>query len=203
MFRYSTSYINILSVIISIIIYLIINVFISNYKIFIPITILRAGFQVKNQDFSTNIIEKQENKNEEQTTNEKQENWYLEIPCINLKANIKEGTSKEIMDDFIGHFAETKKDTGNIGLAAHNRGYKNNYFEHLKDLQERDIIYYQYQNIKREYLVMSQFIIKDTDWSVLEETKENILTLITCVENQPEYRRCIKAKEIKNESEEI
>lgn len=203
MFRYSTSYINIVSVIISIIIYLIINVFISNYKIFIPITILRAGFQVKNQDFSTNIIEKQENKNEEQITNEKQENWYLEIPCINLKANIKEGTSKEIMDDFIGHFAETKKDTGNIGLAAHNRGYKNNYFEHLKDLQERDIIYYQYQNIKREYLVMSQFIIKDTDWSVLEETKENILTLITCVENQPEYRRCIQAKEIKNESEEI
>ena len=177
-----------------------INLFISNYKIFIPITILKAGFKVNNQNLSTNTNEKQD---EEQAKNEKQEYWYLEIPCINLKADIKEGTSKETMDDFIGHFEETKKDIGNIGLAAHNRGYKNNYFEHLKDLQKGDIIYYQYQNIRKEYNVISQFIIKDTDWSVFEETKENILTLITCVENQPEYRRCVQAKEMKNESEEI
>ena len=39
-------------------------------------------------------------------------------------------------------------------------------------------------------------IIKDTDWSYLQETKENKLTLITCVENEPKYRRCIQAIEI-------
>ena len=38
-------------------------------------------------------------------------------------------------------------------------------------------------------------IIKDTDWSRLENTEENILTLITCVENKPEQRRCIQAIE--------
>ena len=29
------------------------------------------------------------------------------------------------------------------------------------------------------------------------ETKENRITLITCVENMPEYRLCIQAEEIK------
>ncbi len=39
----------------------------------------------------------------------KDNEWYLEIPCINLKDNIKEGTTKEIMEDYIGHFEETTK----------------------------------------------------------------------------------------------
>ena len=38
-------------------------------------------------------------------------------------------------------------------------------------------------------------IIKDTDIDVLENTEENILTLITCVENEPNYRRCVQAEE--------
>ena len=38
-------------------------------------------------------------------------------------------------------------------------------------------------------------IIKDTDVKVLDNTEENVLTLITCVENEPEYRRCVQAKE--------
>lgn len=127
--------------------------------------------------------------------NIEQDEWYLEIPSINLKANIKEGTTKEIMDDYIGHFEETSKDVGNVGLAAHNRGYKNNYFENLKKLKEGDIIYYKYNNIKREYVIEKHIIIKDTDWTKLEETDKNIITLITCVENQPEYRRCLQAIE--------
>ena len=99
------------------------------------------------------------------------------------------------MDQAIGHFEETSKDIGNVGLAAHNRGYVKNYFENLKKIKEGDVIYYQYKNIKREYVVTNHFIIKDTDWTYLEETEDNIITLITCVENQPEYRRCVQGKE--------
>lgn len=149
------------------------------------------------------MIETQEIENKEEKTEENKENeWYLEIPCINLKANIKEGTSKEVMDDYIGHFEETKKDIGNIGLAAHNRGYKNNYFQNLKELKENDEIYYKYKNKSKKYVVTKNIIIKDTDWSNLEESNNNIITLITCVENQPEYRRCIQGKEKIEEREE-
>ena len=43
-------------------------------------------------------------------------------------------------------------------------------------------------------------IIKDTEWKYLKNTEDNRLTLITCVENQPEYRRCVQAVEKEEES---
>ena len=68
--------------------------------------------------------------------------WHLEIPKINLKAEIREGTDSENLNKYIGHFEETVKENGNIGLAAHNRGYKVNYFENLKKLEKGDKIFY-------------------------------------------------------------
>ena len=124
------------------------------------------------------------------------ENWVLEIPKINLKANINFGTTEEIMNKFIGHFDTTEVWIGNIGLAAHNRGYPVNYFGRLKELQIGDEIIYTTVYGTRKYQVVISTIIEDTDWSYLQETEENKLTLITCVENKPQYRRCIQAVEI-------
>lgn len=138
---------------------------------------------------------------EKYTEDEKKNDWHLEIPCINLSANIEEGTAKEIMDKFIGHFEESKKWIGNVCLAAHNRGYENNYFSEVKTLKEGDKIIYYYQGSSREYLVEKNFIIQDTDLTCLEDTEENTITLITCVENEPSYRRCIKAVENKGKEE--
>ena len=117
--------------------------------------------------------------------------WKISIPAINLEANIAEGTEKSTMDSYVGHFSETSKTNGNIGLAADNRGYPVNYFENLKKLKENDEIVYQYMDFKERYVVKSNIIIKDTDWSYLEKTDRNTITLITCVENEPEYRRCV------------
>lgn len=124
-------------------------------------------------------------------------NWKIEIPKINLEAKIQEGTSEKVLDEYVGHFEETKRQYGNIGLAAHNRGYRVNYFNRIKELNIGDKIYYYYNNSKVIYKVVDKKIIKDTNWKVLEDTKENYLTLITCMENKPEQRRCIIAKEVK------
>ena len=123
------------------------------------------------------------------------ENWTLEIPKIELKANINFGTTEEVLNKFIGHFDVTEVWTGNIGLAAHNRGYPVNYFGRIKELQIGDEIKYTTLYGVRSYKVVISTIIEDTDWSYLQETEENTLTLITCVENQPNYRRCIQAIE--------
>ena len=80
-------------------------------------------------------------------------------------------------------------------MAAHNRGYENNYFANLKKLKEGDIINYYYNGKMRKYIVSKLVIVEDTDWSYLENTEENTLTLITCVENEPSYRRCVQATE--------
>ena len=124
------------------------------------------------------------------------ENWTLEIPKIKLKANINFGTTEEVMNKYIGHFDTTEVWSGNIGLAAHNRGYPVNYFGRLKELQIGDEIKYTTVYGTKTYRVDLSTIINDTDWSYLQETKENKLTLITCVENEPKYRRCIQAIEI-------
>ena len=119
--------------------------------------------------------------------------WQIEIPRINLVAPIAEGTSANIMNEYVGHFEETPKNKGNIGLAAHNRGYKVNYFQNLKLLQKGDLIIYTYNGEISKYSVNELGIIKDIDWSKLESSSQDKLTLITCLEDEPEYRRYIQA----------
>jgi len=121
--------------------------------------------------------------------------WQLQIPKIGLVAEVAEGTSEQILNDFIGHFENTEKALGNIGLAAHNRGYPVNYFAKLKNLKNGDEIIYIYNGTVRSYEVIKSVIIEETDWSYLKSSKENMLTLITCVENQPTKRRCVQAVE--------
>ena len=194
MFKFSTTYINVVSLFISIIIFSFIQLFFSNYKNFSQKSYLKAGFNVENQ-IQNKVSNSLNNQTNFQESQQETEEWYIEIPIINLKANIKEGTEKETLDDYVGHFEETQKENGNIGLAAHNRGYKNNYFENIKKLKEDDSIFYNYKGKIKEYKVEKISIIKDTDWNCLENTEKNILTLITCVENQPEYRRCIQGRQ--------
>ena len=75
------------------------------------------------------------------------ETWEIEIPKINLKAEIKDGTDQENLNKNIGHFIESGYINGNICLAAHNRGYKVNYFQNLKQLEKGDKIIYKYNSI--------------------------------------------------------
>lgn len=124
-----------------------------------------------------------------------QEEWKIEIPEISLTANISSGTSKEILDKFVGHFELTPKKEGNICLAGHNRGYPVNYFANLKYLKGGEKIIYICGDFRKTYIVEKNIKISDTDWSYLENSNENKITLITCIENEPEYRRCVQATE--------
>lgn len=202
MFRYTTWYVNVISLIISSIIFCFTNFFISNNGFIGVGNFFYSKTEFDNQSDlqipEKDILISKENNSEDAMNSELlyDEKWCIEIPKIALKAYIEEGTSKEVMDNYVGHFEETSKFDGNIGLAAHNRGYKNNYFQNLKELREDDIVYYFFNGNSKKFIVIDNFIIEDTDWSVFNETEENMLTLITCVENEPSYRRCVQAKEI-------
>lgn len=141
-----------------------------------------------------------EEKKKQETKSEKvQDIWQVEIPAINLVAPISEGTSQEVMLEYVGHFEDTSKWNGNIGLAAHNRGYPINYFAKLKDLKMGNEIIYKTKQGTKKYKINSIKTIEDTDWSYLQKTKENKITLITCVANKPNNRLCIQGIEIKEE----
>ena len=214
MIRYTKRYVNIVSLIITIIIFSFTNqISITPNKININsisnlfkrnLVLVELNSNNINQETKENIpLVKNQNNNDEQIINETQEkiknvNWKITIPQISLEAEISEGTRKEVMDKFVGHFEETTKTSGNVGLAEHNRGYPINYFADIKKLKEGDEIIYKYFEFEKTYLVTENKIIKDIDWEPLENTKENKITLITCVENEPEYRRCIQAIEKEN-----
>lgn len=48
----------------------------------------------------------------------------------------------------------------------------------------------------RNYSVYYVGQISETDFSRPERTSENIITLVTCVENVPSMRWCVQAREI-------
>ena len=206
MISYTKRYVNIVSLVITILICIFLNKvsFILNQIEFNPHFISnmfkRSTIEVELNSNNINQETKEKkiiNQNNQSTAKvqEKNLNWQIIIPKISLEAEISESTTQETMSKYVGHFEDTSKTTGNIGLAAHNRGYEVNYFSGLKTLKEGDEIIYKYDNFEKTYIVNQHKIIKDTDWSYLKQTEENKITLITCIENEPEYRRCIQGIE--------
>lgn len=209
---YSRKWINIISFTLAIIIFCTINVIWSQVnhataeKIKQDTNELRNNLEIaeeknnmqadeQNKETEESKKATEETQQEAEVAEEKIENWQIEIPVISLKAQIAEGTDKETLDKYVGHFDITEKKNGNIGLAAHNRGYPVNYFAKLKDLKEGDEIIYTYGEFKKTYVVTQNIKISDIDWSYLQKTEENKITLITCIANEPAYRRCVQGIE--------
>lgn len=120
----------------------------------------------------------------------------LTIPDILLdNAPIKEGTELSILSTAIGHFTSTGIYGGNVGLASHNGGSSGDYFRNLNKIKKGSEIYYQTIYGTRRYVVQTITIIEETDFSYLEETEDNRITLVTCVHNQPTKRLCVQAVE--------
>ena len=118
----------------------------------------------------------------------------LRIPTINLTVTAFDGDTFTAMKKGVGHLPSTSCWNGNIGLVGHNRG-TNDYFGDLKNLKIGDEMTYTTNLGTRTYVVKSITKISDTDWSRLQYTSDNRLTLITCVEDVPDKRLCIQAVE--------
>lgn len=81
------------------------------------------------------------------------------------------------------------------GLASHNAGSHANYFALLHLLEVGDHIEWQHDRGKRYYQVIEKQKIDSHDWSKLQPTLNNKITLITCVSEEPQKRWCIQAIE--------
>ena len=120
----------------------------------------------------------------------------LTIDKIGLTATVKELSNNSILKEYIGHIEGTATYEGNVGLAAHNRGNKFSFFARINELKGGDILTYKTKFYTREYRVDNIQVIYETDWSLLENTEENKLTLITCVQNKSNQRLCVQATEL-------
>lgn len=118
----------------------------------------------------------------------------IKIDKINFEGLIYEGTSMQTLSKGVGHFENTPYIDGNVCLAAHN---SNLYWAKLHTLSTGDKIHYTCFLGTKEYEVSNISKISETDWSSLENTDTNTLTLITCVKGQKNLRLCVQAKETK------
>ena len=120
----------------------------------------------------------------------------LTIPDILLdNAPIREGVELSTLSETIGHFPSTSIYEGNVGLASHNSGSQGDFFKNLKKIKIGSEIFYQTNYGTKRYVVTTKEVISEEDWSYLQETEDNRITLITCVAGQKDKRLCVQAIE--------
>ncbi len=117
----------------------------------------------------------------------------LSIPAIGLSVRVYEGTNDTVLKKNVGHFENTSIWDGNVALAGHNRGV-NNHFGKIHTLKMGDTIHWSTKLGIRKYQVFSVRKVSVSDLSVLNGSVDNIITLITCVQDQPDYRWCVQAR---------
>ena len=120
----------------------------------------------------------------------------LNIPKLGISVKVWEGETTDSMAKGVGHFSSTSAWDGNVGTCGHNRGAAYN-IGTVKDLVAGDIITYTTVYGTRTYQVTEVKIIANTDWSYLQATADNRITIITCLADHPESRICVQAIEVK------
>lgn len=118
----------------------------------------------------------------------------LKIPSIGLTVGVYEGTGSAHLLEGAGHFEGTSIWNGNIAIAGHNRGVRND-FGKIHTLKSGDTITLTTALGTRTYAVTSVSKVSVNDTSGLSASTDNQITLYTCVENQPAYRWCVRALE--------
>lgn len=118
----------------------------------------------------------------------------LKIPSLDISMRVWEGETRSSMAKGLGHYTSTSGWDGNVGVCGHNRGAKY-VIGSIKDLEIGDTITYTTVYGTRTYEVAYVGVISSTDWSYLQATADNRITITTCLADQPNYRVCVQGVE--------
>lgn len=120
----------------------------------------------------------------------------ISIPAIGIsRYYVWEGETSSSMSKGLAHFSSTSVWDGNVGICGHNRGAKY-VIGDIKELEPGDKITYTTSEGTRTYEVETVTTIRNDDWSYLEATSDNRITLITCVKDDSSHRWCVQAVEM-------
>ncbi|MGD6968605.1 class D sortase [Rossellomorea vietnamensis] len=121
----------------------------------------------------------------------------ITIDVINVNLPILRGASQYNLKYGAGHLNGTAipGKTGNSAIAAHRSREQGKMFNRLGELQMGDAITVKTRSGTFQYKVTDTKVVEPTDLSVLQESDEEILTLITCdpIEN-PVNRLIVRAE---------
>lgn len=121
----------------------------------------------------------------------------MKIPKIDLKVAIGEGVDVNTLKYAVGHFPGTPYpgEKGNSAIAGHRSYTYNEYFNRLDEVVEGDQIIIKTKKGEFTYTVYEKLVVLPEEVSVLNNTKDAELTLITCTPIRvATHRLIIKAK---------
>ena len=116
----------------------------------------------------------------------------IQIPSLGINVKLWEGETAESMKKGLGHYASSSAWDGNVCACGHNRGAKY-VIGSIEELKQGDIITYTTVFGTRTYAVTTVKVISNTDWSYLQATADNRITLTTCLADHPESRVVVQA----------
>jgi sortase A len=102
----------------------------------------------------------------------------LEVPRLGLSTIVFEGTEEPVLAKGAGHLPDSALpgDSGNVVIAGH----RDTFFRKLKDIQKEDMVALTTPEGTHLYSVDTMQVIEPTETTVLDPTKEDVLTLVTC-----------------------
>jgi sortase A len=106
----------------------------------------------------------------------------LRVPAVGIEAPVLEGTSDDAMNRGVGHIdgSALPGEVGNVGIAGHRDGF----FRALKDVKVGDVLELERPagaGIERDqYKVERISVVEPADVSVLKQSNDATLTLVTC-----------------------
>lgn len=189
MINFNKFNVNVLSLFISSIIFLILISIINYPKV-------ASKYNFNYIENNTIIYNKLENKEINETEIIK---WSIEIKSLKIKANINQIEGDVPDEEYVGHFKNTNILGKNIALIAFNFGKTKNYFANLKDLKiGEEVIYTVNNEVKKYKVIYNQIIEKESLKSYILDYNINssCLKLFTYIKDLNGKLRYVYAEEI-------
>lgn len=125
----------------------------------------------------------------------------FEIPQLDIKAPVMDGTEHEILSKAAGHFPNTGAvGSGNYCIAGHNSTIYAEIFNKLKNIEigmKMYLIDNDEKRTKYTYKVTDNFIVEPTETWILDDFKDNRITIVTCTDDGTQ-RQIVIGKLIEN-----
>ncbi|MFO7294556.1 MAG: class D sortase [Clostridia bacterium] len=126
----------------------------------------------------------------------------MEIPKIDLKVAVAEGTDKKTLKKAVGHFEGTAMpgEAGNFAVAGHRSYTYNEFFNRLDEVEVGDEIKVKTTKGEFVYEVTDIFVVEPHEVWVLDPTPDPTITLVTCTPIRVATHRLIVKGKLKSQS---
>lgn len=111
----------------------------------------------------------------------------FEIPELDIKAPVMDGTEHEVLSKAAGHFPGTGDvGSGNYCIAGHSSTIYAEIFNEMKHIEigmEMYLIDNDEQRTKYTYIVTENFIVNPSETWVLDDFGDDRITIVTCTDD--------------------